>query len=76
MRCGDDSLWVKRDGGRVMAVSPAGLPRLPAAMSEQRKQFELSPCGIHREALDEDVSIDGPLAGHDDMTPGRPVVSD
>ncbi len=40
---------------------------------EQRAQFELSPSGIHWEALDEDISIDGLLAGHGDLTHGRLV---
>jgi Protein of unknown function (DUF2442) len=40
---------------------------------EQRVVFELSPRGIHWEALDEDISIDGLLAGHGDLTHGRLV---
>jgi hypothetical protein len=34
-----------------------------------------SPRGIHRDALDEDISIDGLLAGQGDRTHGRLVVS-
>jgi hypothetical protein len=45
------------------------------ATAEQRAQFELSPRGIHWEALDEDVSIDGLLAGHGDLTRARLVTS-
>ena len=69
----DDSMWVDLDDGRRMAVPLAWFPRLLAASAEQRAPFELSPRGIHWEALDEDISIDGLLAGHGDRTHGRVV---
>jgi hypothetical protein len=69
----DDSMWVDLDDGRRMAVPLAWFPRLLAASAEERAQFELSPRGIHWEALDEDISIDGLLAGHGDRTHGRVV---
>jgi hypothetical protein len=68
-----DSMWVHLDDGRVIAVPLAWFPRLLAATPEQRAQFELSPRGIHWEVLDEDISIDGLLAGHGDLTHGRLV---
>ena len=46
----------------------AWFPRLLTATAQQRTQFELSARGIHWEALDEDVSIDGLLAGRGDLT--------
>ena len=73
VRFDDDSMWVYLDDGRVMAVPLAWFPRLLAATPEQRVHFELSPGGIHWEALDEDISIDGLLAGHGDLTHGRLV---
>ena len=73
VRFDDDSMWVELDDGRRMAVPLAWLPRLLAATPEQRAGFELSPRGIHWEALDEDISIDGLLAGHGDRTHGRLV---
>jgi len=73
VRFDDDSMWVDLDDGRRMAVPLAWFPRLLAATPEQRNQFELSPRGIHWEALDEDISIDGLLAGHGDRTHGRLV---
>ena len=75
VRFDDDSMWVHLDDGRVMAVPLAWFPRLLAATPEQRAQFELSPCGIHWDALDEDISIDGLLAGHGDLTHRRLVAS-
>jgi hypothetical protein len=73
VRFDDDSMWVHLDDGRVVAIPLAWFPRLLAATPEQRVQFELSPRGIHWEALDEDISIDGLLAGHGDLTHGRLV---
>ncbi len=73
VRFDDDSMWVDLDDGRRMAVPLAWFPRLLAATPEQRNQFDLSPRGIHWEALDEDISVDGLLAGHGDRTHGRLV---
>jgi len=73
VRFDDDSMWVDLDDGRRMAVPLAWFPRLLTATPEQRNQFELSPRGIHWEALDEDISVDGLLAGHGDRTHGRLV---
>lgn len=68
-----DSMWVHLDDGRVISVPLAWFPRLLAAKPEQRSQYEISPRGIHWDALDEDVSIDDLLAGHGDLTHGRSV---
>ena len=73
VRFDDDSMWVDLEDGRRMAVPLAWFPRLLTATPEQRNQFELSPRGIHWEALDEDISVDGLLAGHGDRTHGRLV---
>jgi len=73
VRFDDDSMWIHLDDGRVIAVPLAWFPRLLAATPEQRAQSELGPRGIHWEALDEDISIDGLLAGHGDLTHGRVV---
>ncbi len=75
VRFDDDSMWVHLDDGRVIAVPLAWFPRLLGASAEQRLQFELSPRGLHWEALDEDISIDGLLAGHGDRTHGRVVTT-
>jgi hypothetical protein len=75
VRFDDNSLWVDLDDGRVVGVPLAWFPRLLAATPEQRAGFELSPRGIHWEALDEDISIDGLLAGHGDLTHARSIAS-
>lgn len=73
VRFDDDSMWVDLDDGRVISVPLAWFPRLLAATPGQRAQFEISPRGIHWEALDEDISIDGLLAGHGDLARGQVV---
>lgn len=75
VRFDDDSLWVHLDDGRLISVPLAWFPRLLAATPEQRSQFELSPRGIHWDTLDEDISIDGLLAGHGDLAHGHIVTS-
>ena len=71
VRFDGDSMWVHLDDGRVIAIPLAWFPRLLAAAPEQRAQFELSARGIHWDAMNEDISIDGLLAGHGDLSHGR-----
>ena len=70
-----DTLWVGLSDGRTIAAPLAWFPRLLAATAEQRSQFELSPRGIHWDALDEDISVDGLLAGQGDLTHARAVAA-
>ena len=62
-----NNLWVELNDGRTLGVPLAWFPRLLAATSEQRAQYELSPRGIHWDELDEDISVDGLLAGQGDQ---------
>jgi hypothetical protein len=68
VRFDDNSMWVELADGRVIAVPLAWFPRLLHATPEQRAQAELSPRGLHWENLDEDISVDGLLAGRGDLT--------
>lgn len=70
VRFDDDSMWVGLADGRTVAVPLAWFPRLLGATSEQRQQVELSRTGLHWDALDEDISVAGLLAGQGDMTRG------
>jgi hypothetical protein len=63
-----DSMWVDLSDGRIIAVPLAWFPRLLHATSEQREQVRISSRGLHWEALDEDISIAGLLAGEGDLT--------
>jgi hypothetical protein len=62
-----DSMWVELSDGRTLGVPLAWFPRLLRATPEQRQQVRLSPRGLHWNALDEDVSIEGLLAGLGDL---------
>ncbi|WP_232236841.1 DUF2442 domain-containing protein [Aggregatibacter actinomycetemcomitans] len=43
-------------------------PKLLRATKTELENYELSRRGIHWDALDEDISIDGLLAGRGDVT--------
>ena len=71
VRFDEDSFWVDLSDGRVLGVPLAWFPRLLHGSPEQREQVEISSHGLHWEALDEDVSIDGLLKGLGDQTKPR-----
>ena len=66
-----DSMWVDLSDGRIIGVPLAWFPRLLHATAEQREQLRISSRGLHWEALDEDISIAGLLAGQGDQTTNR-----
>ena len=63
-----DSFHVDLSDGRVIDVPLTRFPRLLHATAEQREQVQMSNCGLHWEALDEDISIAGLIAGKGDQT--------
>jgi len=66
VRFDGERMWVGLSDGRVIGVPLAWFPRLLRAAPAEREAFSLSPFGIPWEALDEDVSVEGPLAGRGD----------
>jgi hypothetical protein len=64
----DDTMSVDLEDGRTITVPLAWYPRLLHASPEQRLAYDLSPGGIHWEAIDEDISVEGMLAGWSDLT--------
>lgn len=64
----EHTMWVDLTDGRTIGVPLAWFPRLMRASSAERERVEISRVGLHWEALDEDISIAGLLAGHGDMT--------
>lgn len=68
VRFDPDSMWVELSDGRTIGVPLAWFPRLLRATPEQREQVRRSSRGLHWEALDEDISIAGLLAGLGDRT--------
>jgi len=68
VRFDEDNLWVCLSDGRTISVPLAWFPRLLDATAEQRSTVVLSQSGLHWEALDEDISVAGLLAGQPDLT--------
>ncbi len=60
-----DTLTVDLSDGRTIAVPLAWFPRLMQATQQERKHWRLigRGQGIHWEDLDEDISVEGLLAG-------------
>jgi hypothetical protein len=65
VRFSDDSMTVQLDDGRTLSVPVAWYPRLLHGTKQERDHFELigDGEGIHWPDLDEDISVDGLLAG-------------
>lgn len=61
-------MWVALSDGRTIGVPLAWFPRLMHANAAEREAVEISAFGLHWEALDEDVSVEGLLAGVGDRT--------
>ncbi len=68
VRFDDNVMWVDLSDGRTIGAPLAWFPRLMNASSDERNAVEISPMGLHWEALDEDISIAGLLAGRGDQT--------
>ncbi len=66
----DDNIWGALADGRQLAVPLTYFPRLLKATPQQREQFEISGggTGLHWDALDEDISVEGLLLGIGDRT--------
>jgi len=73
VRFDEDSLWVELTDGRTLGVPLAWFPRLLHSTAEQREQVRISSRGLHWQALDEDISIDGLLAGLGDQTSSNKI---
>ena len=61
-----EKMWVGLSDGRVIGVPVAWFPRLLRATLAEREAVEISPFGLHWTALDEDISVEGLLAGRGD----------
>lgn len=77
IRFDDVRMWVDLSDGRTIGVSLAWFPRLLDALPAERLRYRIgvTGTGLHWEDLDEDVSVEGPLAGRGDMTVGRSVAA-
>lgn len=70
-------MWVDLADGRTLGIPLAWFPILLEASSEQRLRYRIgaSGNGLHWEELDEDISVEGLLAGRGDMTNRRRKVA-
>lgn len=68
VRFDDDTMWVALSDGRTIGVPLAWFPRLLRASPAEREAVESSPFGLHWEAIDEDISVAGLLAGKGDQS--------
>ena len=75
VRFDDNSMWVDLSDGRIIAVPLAWFPRLLHATPTQRERVEISKHGLHWDAIDEDISVAGLLAGVGDLTKRVPLAA-
>ncbi len=77
VRFDDVTMWVELNDGRTIGVPLAWFPRLLHAEPEQRAHCRIGVTGggLHWEELDEDISVEGLLAGRGDITVSRPVAA-
>ncbi len=68
VRFDEDLMWVELSDGRTIGVPYAWFPRLLTASKKQREAVEIGRFGLHWDAIDEDISIAGLLAGRRDQT--------
>jgi hypothetical protein len=73
----DSMMWLVLSDGRKLGVPLAYFPRLLRATPELRMQYEMSGngTGLHWEALDEDISVEGLLMGVGDQTQGHTLAA-
>jgi hypothetical protein len=64
-------MWLELSDGRTLGVPLVWFPRLLDATPAQREQVAISTGGLHWEELDEDISVEGLLAGRGDQTRHR-----
>jgi len=76
LRFDQDNMWVELSDGRTLGVPLAWFPRLLHAAPAQRLAYEISRKGLHWNELDEDISIEGLLAGRGDATRQKPVAAE
>jgi hypothetical protein len=67
----DVTMSVALDDGRTITVPLAWYPRLLDASRDQLEEYELSPGGVHWDALDEDISVEGMMAARITFAPSQ-----
>ncbi len=67
----DSAMSVALDDGRTITVPLAWYPALLHASPAERADFWLSPGGVHWDALDEDIAVEGMLGTRRELTEAR-----
>lgn len=68
IRFDENTMWVELNDARILGVPLVWFPKLLHATQSELENYELTRRGIHWDYLDEDISIDGLLAGRGDVT--------
>jgi len=70
LRFDAETMWVDLANGRQLGIPLAYFPRLLRATPQQRNSYVISGggTGLHWNELDEDISVQGLLAGVGDRT--------
>lgn len=71
----EQRMFVELADGRQLGIPLIWFPRLLHATPEQRSAVWLSPGGLHWEEIDEDISVEGLIAGRGDMTRRPPAAA-
>jgi hypothetical protein len=62
----DERIFIETAEGRVWSQPLYFFPRLRRATTAQRAQWVASPCGLHWEPIDEDISFESFTWGDND----------
>ena len=68
VRFDKDSMWVELSDGRTIGVPLAWFPKLLRSTPGELERVRITNRGLHWDAMDEDVSIAGLLAGLGDQS--------
>ncbi|MGO9438602.1 MAG: DUF2442 domain-containing protein [Terracidiphilus sp.] len=71
VRFDPDSMWVELSDGRTIGVPLAWFPKLLRCTTEELERVRISSRGLHWDAMDEDISIAGLLAGLGDQSANK-----
>ncbi|RJT42126.1 DUF2442 domain-containing protein [Rahnella woolbedingensis] len=63
VRFDESTMWVTLEDGQVLSAPLKQFPALLNATPAQRQDYEASAYGLHWDALDEDISIEGLMMG-------------
>ncbi len=66
VKVSDETLTVSLDDGRIISIPISWYPRLMHSSPQKRNNYRLigNGAGIHWDDIDEDISVQGLIAGH------------